>query len=150
MMKKLEKLTSKRNPKDSEKAGSGAKESVIPGAIHAKGMFASAAFKSSRAAKQQSLLQQMSERTQAGAKLRKEMTRAAFDADRTSTLVPPSPTRVLPPAAVKPLPKTNYVQLSASQEAKLLASRKAAEKQEKVKRKAFAHLEKESVHRFKL
>ena len=150
MMKKLEKLTSKKNPKDSEKSGSGAKESVVPGAIHAKGMFASAAFKSSRAAKQQSLLQQMSERTQAGAKLRKEMTRAAFEADRTSTLVPPSPTRVLQPAAVKPLPKTNYVQLSASQEAKLLASRKAAEKQEKVKRKAFAHLEKESVHRFKL
>lgn len=146
MMKKLETLTHRK-----EKHKIAVQHAAIVSGVDAKGVFSSIQESKSKASKQHALLQKMSERTQEGARLRREATRAAFEADRTSTLVPPSPTRLFQSAVVKAPPKTKYCgTITSVQEQKLLASKKAADKQRKLKKAAFAHLEKEVVHRFKV
>jgi len=148
-MKKLEALTHKKDKNKNQLLHK--HNASIPAVVEAKGVFSSVTSSKSKTTMQQAVLQKMSERTQEGARIRREVTRAAFDADRTSTLVPPSPTRIFQSAVVKAAPKTKYgVSINTSQEQKLIASKNAAAKQQSLKKKAFAHLDKGVVHRFKL
>ena len=143
IMHKLEAITGKQGKIDKKLSG-------LTSSVEARGVF-STIHKEVKATKQQAMFEKLSERSREGAILRRTLARKAFDIDRTSTLVPPSPTRVLQPAKVKALPASKYgTTISREQELKLIASRKAAEKQQSAKKAAFAHLDKVCTHKFKI
>eukprot|EP00605_Chrysophyceae_sp_TOSAG23-4_P002422 GSChrysophyteH1.ASY1.ANO1.2681.1 assembled CDS len=92
----------------------------------------------------------ISEKTREGHELRRKSQNLAFKKDKVMSLIPPSVTRVYEPAATRPKAKTEFIALPASQEKKLMESRKAAERQKKAKQRAFAHLEKTTVQKFRV
>lgn len=74
-------------------------------------------------------------------KQRMALQKRVYDADRCMTLIPPSATRVHAPAPVKSKPKTEFVGLNQSLEAKLVKSRRDANRQKKKHAEMFKKLE---------
>jgi myosin heavy subunit len=74
-------------------------------------------------------------------KQRMALQKKVYDADKCRTLIPPSATRVHAPAGVKGKPKTEFVALEESLEAKLVKSRRDANRQRKKHAEMFKKLQ---------
>jgi myosin heavy subunit len=74
------------------------------------------------------------------AESRRRIQQKAIDADRCSSLIPPSVSRVIPPAVVKQKSRTEFISLSSGLENKLLASRAAASRQKRRKELLVSHI----------